>query len=139
MMRMIRLCAATLGMIVLASTGAAIADTAPASAACKERLLTFPAWYKGLVDNDCNVKQPSGENGLITFITRLALNIVEIILQIVAYASLIFIIKGGFDYMLSAGDSNKMSSAKNTIQNAIIGLVIALMSVGIVNLVAETV
>lgn len=127
-------------MIVSAAAGVAVLSPTQANAATcpggQARLLTFPAWYNGIVDDDCNIKPVgNGPDDLRNVIFRVALNVVEIILQLVAYASIIFIIKGGFDYMLATGDSGKVSSAKKTIEHAIIGLVISLASVAIVNLV----
>ena len=50
-----------------------------------------------------------------------------------------FIVKGGFEYMTSAGSSDGMTSAKKTIANAVIGLVIAVLSAAIVNAIAGVV
>jgi hypothetical protein len=44
---------------------------------------------------------------------------------------------GGFYYMTSAGSPENAARGLKTIRNAAIGLVISLMSVGIVNLVAS--
>ena len=46
-----------------------------------------------------------------------------------------FIIWGGFKYMLARADPNKIISAKKTIINSIIGLVIAMISMTIVSFV----
>ena len=119
---------------------AAVAYQPPVSAACGD-FLTFPAWYDGLVDNQTNcelkpIGNESGEVPLRRFVTLVALNVVEIILQLIAYAAVAFLIVGGFRYLTSTGDPNLMSAAKKTITNAIIGLVIAIFSAAIVNLVA---
>lgn len=108
------------------------------------RLLTFPAWYNGVVDNDCNLDIPDTTvdddgDALIKFVFRIGLNVSEIILQLVAYGTIVMIMKGGFDYLTSNGEEAKLTSSKTTIRNAIIGLVIALSSVAIVNLVSEIV
>ncbi len=106
----------------------------------KRYLLTFPAWYNGVVDNDCNIKQPgNGDEDAKNFAFTIGLNIAEIILQLVAYATIVMLIRGGFDYMTSAGDANKMSSAKSTITNALVGLVIALSAVAIVRFIGDAV
>lgn len=121
-----------LGIMTLVASATA---TPAYAAACNTRFFTFPAWYDGLTkDNSCELK-PIGQqnNSLRNFIVRIVLNITEIVLQIVAYAALIFVIIGGFKYMTSAGSSDGMASAKNTIMNALIGLVISLFSVAIVN------
>ncbi|PID31338.1 hypothetical protein CR983_01615 [Candidatus Saccharibacteria bacterium] len=112
----------------------------PAHAACQNRLLTFPTWHRGLTDSNCEVvikNNPSGgQHTLRDFIYKLALNIVEILLQLVGYVSVGFIIVGGFRYMVAAGSSDRIAGAKKTILNAIIGLIISVVSVAIVNAVA---
>lgn len=111
------------------------------SCAADTRLLLFPAWYNGLVEadgDDCNIVSPSslGENGLSQFIWRIALNIVEILLVAVGYLTVGFIIYGGYKYMISAGSPDGMVSARKTIMNACIGLVISIAAVAIVNTVS---
>lgn len=64
------------------------------------------------------------------------LNIVNILIQAVAYAALGYIIWAGFKYMKSQGDPGKISEAKSAIQQAIIGLVISLAAVAIVEFIA---
>lgn len=102
-----------------------------------ERLLTFPAWYKGIVDSSsCAVKDPTSVGGLPAFISKIGLNVVEFMLQLVGYLAVGFIIYGGFRYLTGAGDPGDIASAKKTILNAVIGLVISIFSIGIVNIVA---
>ena len=102
---------------------------------CETSFLGFTAWYRGIVDSKCNITKPSGSNGLQKFIWTIVLNIIDDMLRVVGLACVIFIIYGGFKYMTSTGSSDGMSKAKTTILNAIIGLVISVMSVAIVNLV----
>ncbi|NCU38957.1 hypothetical protein EOL96_07995 [Candidatus Saccharibacteria bacterium] len=116
----------------------AVAQPAVASAACDTNtFLTFPAWYRNLVQDDCELK-PIGDGGvsLKDFITIVAINIAEIILQLVAYTAVVMLIVGGFKYITSEGDQNSMANAKKTITNSIIGLIISIFSVAIVNIVA---
>jgi hypothetical protein len=61
--------------------------------------------------------------------------IINIISSLVAVVSVIMIMVGGFRYVTSGGDSNKVGSAKSTITNAIIGLVIAVFAQVIVRFV----
>lgn len=111
------------------------------SSGCKERLLTFPAWYRGVVDGNCELKLPKADgddtSSLSEFIWRIALNIVEIMLNLVGYAAVGFIIYGGYRYMISAGSADGMVAARKTIMNAVIGLIISIMSIGIVNVIAQ--
>ena len=109
---------------------------------CKtSSFLGFPAWYDGIVNSDCSIKSPSALGGdpntqLSRYISIIALNIVQIMLMLVAYVSVGFIIFGGFKYLKSAGDSNGITGGKKTVLNAIIGLVLSFMSIGIVTLIA---
>lgn len=99
----------------------------------------IPTWFRGLVDDNCEVQWPSGsgnsEHGLDRFITIILINISDMITRIIGLVAVGFIIFGGFKYMLAQGDPNKVASAKKTIANAIIGLVIAMLAVVLVNFV----
>ncbi len=102
-----------------------------ASAACTERaFFTFPTWYKGVTDGDCNVNIDELNDFWV-----IVMNFIEILLQAVAYVSVGYLIWGGFKYIKSEGEPNKISEAKGAIMNAIIGLVIALTSVALVEYV----
>jgi cytochrome bd-type quinol oxidase subunit 2 len=75
--------------------------------------------------------QPSdlfGNTGIFTQITNT-------ILFIVGALSVIMLIYGGLRYIISGGDSKKVTDAKNTIMYAIIGLIIAVLSYAIINFV----
>jgi len=65
-------------------------------------------------------------------------NIVNILLYIVGALSVIMIIVGGLLYATSAGDSGRVTLAKNTIMYAVIGLVVAFLAFAIVNFVIDT-
>lgn len=66
-------------------------------------------------------------------------NIINIFSIVVGAVSVIMIIVGGFRYIISNGDSNGVSGAKNTILYAIIGLVIVLFAQVIVRFVLTNV
>lgn len=125
-------------LFVATSAGATMTAALPqtAFAACNDRLLTLPTWYQGLTDGNCQIKAPKGDKGLQNFIWTIALNIVEMILQIVAYITIGFIIFGGYKYMISAGSADGMVKARKTITNAIVGLLISIFSIAIVNLIS---
>ena len=110
--------------------------TTPASATthCTNgAVLTFPAWYDGLaLDSDCH-PQLTKLNDLWV----IALNLVEVLLQVVAYAPTGFLIWGGFKYMKSRGDPARIQNAKDAILNAMVGLGISLGSVAIVNFISK--
>ena len=61
--------------------------------------------------------------------------ITNTILYIVGVIAVIMLIIGGIKYVISGGDSKKVTDAKNTVLYAIIGLVIAVLAFAIVNFV----
>ena len=69
-----------------------------------------------------------GDTGVFRQITNTILYIVGII-------AVIMLIWGGIRYVISGGDSKKVTDAKNTILYAIIGLVISFLAFAIVNFV----
>jgi hypothetical protein len=73
-----------------------------------------------------------GINGVFTKITNTVLFAVGII-------SVIMLIYGGLRYVVSGGDSKKVTDAKNTIMYAIIGLIISILAFAIVNFVINAV
>lgn len=119
-----------------------VAIPQPAAAACADRLLTFPTWYRGVSEgagDGCDIKNPNDVGGLPKFIWTIVLNVIEVMLQIVGYVSVGFIITGGFKYIVSTGTPDDIVKARKTIVNAVVGLVISIFSVAIVNLVAGAV
>lgn len=106
--------------------------------------LGIPKWFRGLVDTNCEVIKPEDrvgdngeivEDGLQRFVAILLLNIGDMLLRVIGLVATAFIIIGGFKYIFARGESGKVVAAKKTIVNAIIGLVIAMISMTIVNFV----
>lgn len=108
-------------------------------------ILLFPAWFHNLKcetlettvkDKDGNVlSQYSSETvqlGTINDTWVIVMNIVQWLIIAGGYVSLYFIIWSGFKYITATGDPQKITAAKNTITNAVIGLIIVLASVAIV-------
>jgi hypothetical protein len=62
-------------------------------------------------------------------------NVVNILLFIVGAVSVIMIVVGGLRYVTSGGDNSAVTSAKNTILYAVVGIVVAFMAYAIVNFV----
>lgn len=71
---------------------------------------------------------PNGEPSLFT-------TIVNIMLFIIGAIAVIMIIVGGIRYVVSGGDQNAVTSAKNTIMYAVVGLIIAALAYAVVNFV----
>lgn len=71
-----------------------------------------------------------GDTGIFKQITNT-------ILYIVGIVAVVMLIVGGIKYVISGGDSKKVTDAKNTVLYAIIGLVIAFLAFAIVNFVID--
>ena len=81
-------------------------------------------------DAGCD-KNPSGGVSL----SRVVKVVVNVLSVAVGIAAVIMIIVGGFRYVTAGGDANNVSTAKNTILYAIIGLIIVAMAQFIVQFV----
>ena len=62
-------------------------------------------------------------------------NISNFVLGFIGIIAVVMLVIGGIRYMISGGDSKKITDAKNTVLYAIIGLIICLLSAIIVNTV----
>ena len=80
---------------------------------------------------DC-IQSPPGGSISLNKVLRAVVLILSVLVGIVA---VIMIMISGFKYTTAGGDSNKVSSAKNTLIYAIIGLVIVALAQGIVQFV----
>lgn len=76
-----------------------------------------------------------GTNGNSLF--RIVKNIINVLLYASGIIAVLMIIIGGISYVLSGGDQSKITTAKNTILYAVVGLIVAIMAFAIVNFVLE--
>ncbi len=67
--------------------------------------------------------------------TPLFKTITNVLLFIIGAISVIMLVIGGIRYTTSAGDTNAVTGAKNTIMYAIIGIIVALLAFAVVNFV----
>lgn len=129
--------------IITSAGGALLATAIPQTVvaatgdSCNSGFLGFPAWYRGLTKGapDCNLESPSEAGGLSSFIWHIALNILEMALVAIGYASAFYILYGGFLFLTSQGKPDSAAKARSTILDAIIGLVISFASIAVVNFV----
>lgn len=66
-------------------------------------------------------------------------NVSNVVLGVIGVIAIVMLVIGGIRYMVSGGDSKKITDAKNTVLYAIIGLIICLVSAIIVNTVIKTI
>ena len=133
-----------MSLMIIGSFGASV--TFPgisfADDACsnKGKILTLKPWYSGLTNNDCSLKNPGTDtNSQANYIWKIALNIVDDLLQLIGYTTVGYIMYGGFLMMTSNGASDKAAHGRKTIMSAAIGLVIALASVALVNFISSNI
>lgn len=69
-----------------------------------------------------------GANGVFKTITN-------VLLYVIGAISVIMLIIGGIRYVVSGGDSNAVTAAKNTILYAVIGIIVAILAYAVVNFV----
>ena len=61
--------------------------------------------------------------------------IINVIISVIGAVAVLMIVIGGLRYVLSGGDSGAVTSAKNTILYAVVGLAVAILAFAIVNFV----
>jgi ABC-type Fe3+ transport system permease subunit len=103
--------------------------------------LGFPTWYKYLG----GVTSPNGAGSANVCLPKVAAlsdiwlivaALVEVLLRVAGYAAIFFVIYGGVQYVTSQGEPDKANRARQTILNALVGLVIAIGSTVLVTFVA---
>lgn len=107
------------------STGTISAATNPFQTVCQQ------AGAKS--SNVCTNKNTNpiyGPTGIIVKVTK-------VVALITGVMAVIFIMIGGFMYITSGGDSNRVNSAKNTILYALIGVVVILAAQSIIIFVVD--
>lgn len=126
------------GALVPTDTAFAGTPGTTTAAPCSARFLGLRPWWDGLTmsGTDCSISSDKIQtNGLPWFFGVLAMNILENITILAGYAAVGFIMYGGFRYATAAGSPDNIAKAKKTIQNAVIGLVIAIFATVAINIV----
>lgn len=81
---------------------------------------------------------PTGVSTSLDGTTGIIVTATNWILGFVALIAVLMIIWGGVQYLTAAGDQGRTDSAKKTITNAVMGLIIAGLAYAIVNLIVTT-
>lgn len=97
----------------------------------------FPTWYKyiTLVKNPATGRCEIPDNFGIQDVPLIGLALVDIALRIAALAAVGYVIYGGVQFVIAQGEADKTKKARQTIINALAGLVIALFAASIVSFV----
>lgn len=113
------------------------------AALCEQQnFFNFPTWYKYLIlaekmeinsaTGRCEIISYGPDKFVVQDIGLIALALVDIAFRIAALAAVAYIIYGGVQFVVAQGESDKTKKARQTVINAMIGLVIALISIGLV-------
>lgn len=84
------------------------------------------------------VSAVGGDDNTIT-LPEFLRSVINIMLYLIGVIAVIMIIIGGIKYVTSNGDSASISSAKNTILYAVIGVVVAILAFAIVNWIVDNI
>lgn len=98
----------------------------------------IPPWYKylpGQTDPTNRCMPQFVMRG--SDIGAILLAIVEILLRLGAIVAVFFVVWGGIQYVLSQGSPDKTKDAKDTIVNALIGVVLVMFATVIVNFIGS--
>lgn len=72
-------------------------------------------------------------------LTQLIVRIINIMLLLAGVVAVLFMVIGGYFYMTAAGNQEQVEKGKNTAVNAIIGLIIIILSFVIINVIVNLV
>lgn len=99
---------------------------------CGKSFLGFPHWYKYLESTGNCSPRLTGIND----IWLIVLAVVEILLRVAIIAAITYVLIGGFKYITSTANPEKTADAKNTVIDALVGLIIAVIATAVVAFVA---
>lgn len=143
------LTSSTLGLILIGVFGYVFMAANPVYAApCSTGggalpTTVFVPWYKYLecgangapvIDGDPD--SPAFNGGWGKAMPLIGMAVIEMLTRIAGLIAVGFIIWGGIQYTTSQGEPEGINNAKSTILNAIVGLVISLIAIGLVQFVA---
>lgn len=98
----------------------------------------IPTWYQYIPQVDFSKNCTINNNFQIPAqLSYIAIAAVDIALYIAGMVAVGYVIYGGIQYVVSQGEPDKVKNAKNTIMNALIGMVIASIAIAIVSYVGN--
>jgi len=115
----------------------------------KKTFLGIKPWYHYLQleertiggESFCEVSYPKSSDNKVDVsrtIILVSLAVIDILMGIAGLVAFIFIVVSGFKFVLAQGDTGKEKSARESLFNAVIGLVIALVAIGVVSFIGNT-
>lgn len=104
-------------------------------------LLGFPTWYQFLGgETDSTGRcQPVVDLRNPTHIAAIGIAVLDILLRLAGILSVIFVIVGGFKFILSQGNPENAKGARNTIINALVGVAITTVATALVTFLGNAI
>lgn len=127
----------------LLSTFAAAASQAECVAQQKSTFLGLKTWYAYLTVKwdglTCHISNFDKNNvlGAQSPFLLITLAILDDLVRVAALVAVGFVIYGGIQYVISQGSPDATNRAKNTIINALIGLVLAVVAAGLISFIGN--
>lgn len=117
---------------------------AAANSSCDKTFLGIKPWHayldKTTENGSCEIDYHEDNKGNVDIayvVIRVGLAVVDILLGFAGIAAFVFIVLSGFKFVFSQGDPGKEKAAREALVNSVIGLVIALISIGVVSFIGN--
>ncbi len=94
---------------------------------------------QGLTTSGVGSFFPSSGIGGSTSFTQLLQNVIEIMLLFAGAIAVVFVIIGGYQYITSGGNEETAEKGRQTLTNAIIGVIVIVLSYTIITVIANLV
>lgn len=122
-----------IGSIMVLLTTAALPAYAAGSCGKGAGGLPIPTWYKYVpLDGNCEVPDDLGGK----LVVLVMMGIFDIILFIAGFVAVVMVIWGGYKFLVSTGEPQKIAAARTTIINALVGLAITIIASQMVGFIA---
>jgi hypothetical protein len=113
-------------------------EAAPCRSLARNQILGINSWNKYL---QCD---PARDNAITDFafpedIWLVVIALVEILMRAAVYIAVGLVIYGGIVFIISQGSPDRIQQAKSTIEQALVGVVIAVLAIFIVNFIGNSV
>ena len=134
----------TLSILLFSSTSFAffVSTQAVFAAPCAGgSFLGLPSWHSHLegvttTDPDTKIVSCTPQISGLNDVWKIVAAVLEMLLRIATLIAIGFVVYGGISYTLSQGAPDKTSQALKTIINALVGLVISIISAALVGYIA---
>lgn len=140
----------TLSITLLAMPASVLAASG-SPCALEDRRFGIPTWYKYLqgerefdtnndnsTDDERCVPVLDLQDNAQAAIIAILLAVFDILIFVAGLIAVVFVVVGAVQFITSQGEPDKVKNARTTIMNALIGLVIVMVSTVAVNLIGNT-